>query len=54
MPRFSERWGPGGGWAFDVEVGGQTFSCPWFKEKKKDAKSEGSKYALHQLGCNKF
>ena len=54
MPRFSERWGPGGGWAFDVEVGGKTFSCPWFKEKKKDAKSEASKYSLHQLGCNKF
>ena len=54
MPRFSERWGPGGGWAFDVEIGGKTFSCPWFRDKKKDAKSEGSKYALHQLGCNKF
>ena len=54
-PRFFERWGPGGGWAFDVQVGPKTYSSPWFHQKKKDAKAEACKYALQQLGIrNKF
>ena len=48
--RFKERWGPGGGWAFDVSVGPHTFSCPLFQTKKKDAKAEACKYALKMLG----
>ena len=49
-PRFKERWGPCGGWAFDVFVGPHTYSCPWFKTKKKDAKAEACRYALQMLG----
>ena len=49
-PKFMERWGPGGGWAFDIELGPVIYSCPWFSPKKKDAKAEACKYALSQLG----
>ena len=51
-PRFHDRWGPGGGWAFDVDLGPRTYSSPWFRIKKKDAKAEACKYALQQLGIN--
>ena len=50
-PRFKERWGPCGGWAFDVSVGPNTYSCPLFKTKKKDAKAEACRYALQMLGA---
>jgi len=49
-PWFAERWGPGGGWAFDVTLGPKTYSSPWFKPKKRDAKMEACKYALQQIG----
>ena len=49
-PKFMERWGPGGGWAFDIELGPVIYSCPWFSPKKKEAKAEACKYALSQLG----
>ena len=50
QPKFYERWGPGGGWAYDIELGPQTYSCPRFHAKKKDAKADGCKYVLQQLG----
>ena len=50
QPKFYERWGPGGGWAYDIELGPQTYSCPRFHVKKKDAKADGCKYVLQQLG----
>eukprot|EP00092_Neocalanus_flemingeri_P023556 GFUD01025544.1.p1 GENE.GFUD01025544.1~~GFUD01025544.1.p1 ORF type:complete len:1276 (+),score=369.77 GFUD01025544.1:68-3895(+) len=49
-PWFEERWGPGGGWAYDVTLGPNTYSSPWFKAKKRDAKMEACRYALQQLG----
>jgi len=49
-PGFEERWGPGGGWAFAVTLGPDTYSSPWFKPKKRDAKMEACRYALQQLG----
>jgi len=49
-PWFVERWGPGGGWAYDVTLGPSTYSSPWFKTKKRDAKMEACRYALQQLG----
>jgi len=49
-PWFVERWGPGGGWAYDVTLGPSTYSSPWFKPKKRDAKMEACRYALQQLG----
>jgi len=49
-PGFEERWGPGGGWAFAVTLGPNTYSSPWFKPKKRDAKMEACRYALQQLG----
>lgn len=49
-PWFDERWGPGGGWAYDVTLGPNTYSSPWFKAKKRDAKMEACRYALQQLG----
>jgi len=51
-PKFKDRWGPGGGWAFDVELGPHTYSCPWFRDNKKSAKAEACKYALQQLGIH--
>lgn len=49
-PWFDERWGPGGGWAYDVTLGPTTYSSPWFKAKKREAKMEACRYALQQLG----
>merc|ERR1719341_275175 len=49
-PWFKERWGPGGGWAYDVTLGPSTYSSPWFKAKKREAKMEACRYALQQLG----
>lgn len=49
-PWFEERWGPGGGWAYAVTIGENTYSSPWFKPKKRDAKMEACRYALQQLG----
>merc|ERR1719347_600237 len=49
-PWFEERWGPGGGWAYAVTIGPNTYSSPWFKPKKRDAKMEACRYALQQLG----
>ena len=50
-PKFKEVWGPGGTWAFDVTLGPHTYSCPRFRQKKKDAKAEACKYALQMLGA---
>merc|ERR1711874_219072 len=50
-PKFKEVWGPGGTWAFAVTLGPHTFSCPRFRQKKKDAKAEACKYALQMLGA---
>jgi len=49
-PRFRERWGPAGTFAFDVSLGPRTFSCSVFREKKKDAKLEACRQAVAELG----
>jgi len=51
-PKFKDRWGPGGGWAFDIELGPRSYSCPWFRDNKKAAKAEACRYALQQLGIH--
>lgn len=49
-PRFRERWGPAGTFAYDVSLGPRTFSCSTFREKKKDAKLEACRQAVAELG----
>jgi len=47
-PWFEERWGPGGGWAYAVTIGENTYSSPWFKPKKRDAKMEACRKYIQQ------